>query len=508
MWRWVQTSVNRKILLAVGLMGLLSLVAMGGYSVWLLRTSLGLQQDEHMRSIADTASRGLQAIMLSGSAEIANRYVEFIRQTEGLDELGIVRVDGSEAFQPDNHGKIAHFVQGERQQYLDRAIATQQPVVFAESVGSTARLTYWLPLKNRTECQACHGNTHPVRGVFLLSFSTSMVDRAIATASDNLTAIMAVGTVLFLLMLWWLLRYIVLSPLQRIRTRIEWIAQGNFSPQAHPDCAAVQRPDDIQQIEQALHHTTEQLRGMLVRVDDYAQSIQSFAEQFGNVREQMETGSHHTSTVAEEMAHFMKTVISAIWNNAEGLRQVEGIAQEVVRDAGQAGAVVQQSMQAMQQIAGRTMLIQEIARQTNMLALNAAIEAARAGEHGRGFAVVASEVRKLAERSNSAAREIEQLSNKSVTIAEQSHTMLNQLIPNIQETGTLIHNMVEQSGTQNQDAVRVSEAVGRLEQVIARGVDTSAQVVTIARELAIMSQDLCDSVSVFQLGTPARGDAL
>ena len=114
-----------------------------------------------------------------------------------------------------------------------------------------------------------------------------------------------------------------------------------------------------------------------------------------------------------------------------------------------------ETVRAMKNIAEKILVIEEIARQTDLLALNAAIEAARAGEHGKGFAVVASEVRKLSEKSQAAAAEISRVSGASVEMAEDAGKMLGEMVPDIKKTAELVQEISAASNEQNTGAEQI-----------------------------------------------------
>ena len=201
----------------------------------------------------------------------------------------------------------------------------------------------------------------------------------------------------------------------------------------------------------------------------------------------------------EEVSSSMEQMSAIIKQNAEHATETEKIATLASGNATESGEAVMEAVVAMKSIAEKIVIIEEIARQTNMLSLNASIEAARAGEHGKGFAVVASEVGKLAARSKDAAGEISSLSTSTVTVAEKAREMLEQLVPNIKKTADLVQEISSASREQSAGVDQINTAITQLDQVIQENASAAEEMASVAEELSGQAEGLESSISYFKI---------
>ncbi|KFC75634.1 Methyl-accepting chemotaxis sensory transducer precursor [Bosea sp. LC85] len=249
----------------------------------------------------------------------------------------------------------------------------------------------------------------------------------------------------------------------------------------------------------ALENMIEKLRSIVSQATRAAENVSAGSQELSASAEQLSQGSTEQASSTEEASSSMEEMAANVKQNAENASQTEKIAAQSAKDAEASGVAVGRAVDAMQTIAAKITIVQEIARQTDLLALNAAVEAARAGEHGKGFAVVASEVRKLAERSQAAAAEIGTLSVDTVKVAQEAGSMLARLVPDIKKTAELVEEITAACREQDVGSTQINQAIQQLDKVTQQNAAASEQVSATSEELATQAEQLQSTIAFFRL---------
>lgn len=262
---------------------------------------------------------------------------------------------------------------------------------------------------------------------------------------------------------------------------------------------AIYSNDEIGDLIKSLNVMVEKLRQIVMQALTAAQNVSAGSQELSASAEQLSQGATEQASSAEEASSSMEEMAANVKQNADNASETEKIASQSARDAEASGAAVGRAVQAMQTIAEKITIVQEIARQTDLLALNAAVEAARAGEHGKGFAVVASEVRKLAERSQAAAAEIGTLSTETVKVAQDAGAMLSKLVPDIKKTAELVVEITSACREQDVGSAQINQAIQQLDKVGQQNASASEEVSSTSEELASQAEQLQSTISFFRI---------
>jgi methyl-accepting chemotaxis protein len=285
----------------------------------------------------------------------------------------------------------------------------------------------------------------------------------------------------------------ITKPIQKAVDVCDRLAEGDLMQHIE-----TKSQDETGQMLTAMKRMIQKLRQIVGEVRAVAENVASGSREVSESSEEMSQGSTEQAAAAEEASASVEEMSANIKQSADNAVQTEKIALESADKTKESSDAVAKTVTAMKDIAQKISIIEEIARQTDLLALNAAIEAARAGDHGKGFAVVASEVRKLAERSRTAAGEISRLSTASVDVADRAGSMLTELVPEIHKTAELVQEISAASIEQNTGAEQINKATQQLDQVIQQNASASEEMAATAEELSSQAEQLLSAIGFFK----------
>ncbi len=289
----------------------------------------------------------------------------------------------------------------------------------------------------------------------------------------------------------------IIQPIERVVAHVTTVSRGDLSTSVPVDL--VQRKDEVGDLGRGIKVLSDELRTIVAAILSAAHEVSSGAQQMSDTAQDLSDGASAQASNIEEVSASVEQMTGTVSQNMDNSVATEKIATESAREAEKGGEAVKKSVLAINQIADKIRIIDEIARQTNLLALNAAIEAARAGEAGKGFAVVASEVRKLAERSQQASAEIGTLSGETVDNVSEAGAIIETLVPGIKKTAELVQEITAASREQTSGVEQVNGAIVQLDGVIQRNASASEQMAGMAEELSAQADRLSQSMTFFTI---------
>lgn len=346
--------------------------------------------------------------------------------------------------------------------------------------------------------------------ILVLTADESEALAGITTVTGVAVGISAI-VVLLAIIICFILGRRLMSPLVKVSTIIEEIANGDINA----DFGMVKESnDEIGLIIEKMKELTQSLGNIVGKIRNSSDTMSANSYELNDTSSQTLAANNEISKAVEDVAEGSTGMAASISKINENLlemsNETKDINESVNEIRNQTTAVqdsskimndkiksMQNSSQKMDEgisaiskrietvnttvdkVSNIVSVIEEISSETNLLSLNASIEAARAGDAGKGFAVVAQEIRVLSDNTNTELENIKQIISSLVEECRYC----------VQASGTI----VEDNAKQKEEIKAVLDEFGSLDEQIQKTAEKADEIEELVTAMIELNDDITKS---------------
>jgi len=241
-------SIGTKLTLAISLVIAVGFGSIVYFYAQQQEKNILLQNERAIQQVLDSVNQGLQTVMITASADVAQLYADKIKGVKDIDDIRILRPDGREAFrdnetirQVNEFRDLTEFelrpteainrVFAADDVNLMRALRTQRVVYYYGMEHDVEYLTFLLPIRNIKRCGRCHGRESEVLGVLEVKSSLDSVREQVRRTWIQSSLVLAISLAAVLLVAAMVLRRYIVRPIEVVSLAMSGVAGGDLDQQ-------------------------------------------------------------------------------------------------------------------------------------------------------------------------------------------------------------------------------------------------------------------------------------
>ena len=239
-------SLGRRLTAFIGIAIALGFVLIVWFYAFQHEKNLLRQNERTMHQVTESVVQGLETIMLTGHADVAQLYAGRLKAIGDVTDFRILRVSGLESFLDNETIYRVNEHRGD-EDFLPRptektvlvlapddprmaeALASKRFVYFYDSLAGEPTLTMLWPILNGKDCTKCHGKTHEVRGLLKLTTSMAPVLTEVSRLRWQSAAVLSVAILVVIIVMSIVLRNAVVRPISELSSAMKRVSGGDLS---------------------------------------------------------------------------------------------------------------------------------------------------------------------------------------------------------------------------------------------------------------------------------------